>query len=142
MILSRPFDEGDLVDFDPASGVASLKVNVEGVSRGNFYLLDQQSLAIYCENNTLFLQIGSDRWDLSSSDTELIYSHDFSRKTTCFDVKSQSKSMSIEYMAWWAVIPGFEPIEPEMDEEEDFLGYVFAVWKNKSLQKNLISSWI
>jgi len=51
------------------------------------------------------------------------------------------ENFSIEYDAWWADIPSFEPVEPEMDEDEDFMGYIYAVWMNKTLQNNLISSW-
>lgn len=142
MILSKPFDKGDLVDFDATIGAVSLSVNVSGKPKGNFHLLDQKCLAIYCEGNALILQIGSDKWEFYSGDIELRYFHNVAKRTTCFEVKSQEKSVSIEYKAWWAEIPGFEPVEPEMDEDEDFLGYVFSVWKNKQLQERLISNWV
>jgi hypothetical protein len=141
MILSKPFDKGDLVDFDVSTGVAISNVGVSVKPKGNFHLLDQKLLAIYCEGNTLILQLDTDKWELSSVDVELMYFHNLANKTTCFEVKSPEKSVSIEYKAWWAEIPGFEPVEPEMDEDEDFLGYVYAVWKNKQLQGSLISSW-
>jgi hypothetical protein len=141
MILSKPFDKGDLVDFDVSTGVAISNVGVSVKPKGNFHLLDQKRLAIYCEDNTLILQLDSDKWELSSVDVELMYCHNLANKTTFFEVKSPEKSVSIEYKAWWAEIPGFEPVEPEMDEDEDFLGYVYAVWKNKKLQGSLISSW-
>lgn len=143
MILSKPFDKGDLIDFDTLTGVANSNVNVNLSikPKGNFHLLDQRCVAIYCEDNILILQIDSNKWELSSEDVELRYFHNLANKTTCFEVKSPKKSASIEYKAWWAEIPEFEPVEPEMDEDEDFLGYAFAVWKSKQLQWNLISSW-
>ena len=104
-------------------------------------MLGQKKIAIYREGNNLTLQIGGDTWNLSSDDVEVKYSHDFSRKTTCFEVESGGEAAFIEYEAWWSGIPGFEPVEPEMDEDEDFMGYVYAVWKNKSLQNSLIRSW-
>ncbi|MDE1462022.1 hypothetical protein [Spartinivicinus poritis] len=61
MILSKPFDKGDLVDFDETIGSASLDVNLSGKPKGNFHFLDQKCLAIYCEEHTLILQIGNDK---------------------------------------------------------------------------------
>ena len=141
MILSKPFDKGDLVDFDVSNGEVNTNVDESSRPKGNLHFLDHRCLAIYCEGNTLILQVGSDMWRLNSEDVKLRYFHNLANKTTCFEVKSPEKSLSIEYKAWWAEIPGFEPVEPEMDEDEDFLGYVFAVWKNKQLQDRLISSW-
>ncbi|PXF30703.1 hypothetical protein WH50_14000 [Pokkaliibacter plantistimulans] len=141
MILSKPFDKGDLVDFDASIGVVNSNVDVSVKPKGNFHLLDQRCLAIYCEDNVLILQMDRDKWELSSADVELRYFHNLANRTTCFEVKSPKKSVSIEYKTWWAEIPGFEPVEPEMDEDEDFLGYVFSVWKNKQLQGSLISNW-
>ncbi|GEM_PF-2855136 len=141
MILSKPFDKGGLVDFDAGTGVVNTNVDASVKPIGNFYLLDQRRLAIYCEGSTLILQMDFDVWELSSENVELRYFHNLANKTTCFEVKSPEKTVSIEYKAWWAEISGFEPIEPEMDEDEDFLGYVFAVWKNKQLQGSLISIW-
>jgi len=141
MVLLSLFDKLGLVDFDASTCVVNSNVSASIKPKGSFHLLGQRPLAIYCENNTLILQIDSDKWDLSSVDLQLRYFHNLANKTTRFEVKSPEKSVSIEYKAWWADIPGFEPVEPEMDEDEDFLGYVFAVWKNKQLQQSLISTW-
>lgn len=141
MILSRPFDKGDLVDFDTITGAVGFNVRVSEKPKGNFHALDQTCLAIYSDDNSLILQIDSDKWDLSSEDIELRYFHNLAKRTTCFEVRFRDKAFSIEYKAWWAEIPGFEPVEPEMDEDEDFLAYVFEVWKNKKLQRSLINRW-
>lgn len=141
MILSKPFHKGELVDFDETEGAVNHNVDAPGKPKGNFHFLDQKCIAIYSKGDSLILQIDSDKWELSSGAVELRYFHDVTKRTTCFEVNSPEGSVSIEYNAWWAGIPGFVPVEPEMDEDEDFLGYVFAVWKNKHLQANLIGRW-
>ncbi|WP_277252494.1 hypothetical protein, partial [Neptunomonas phycophila] len=103
--------------------------------------LGQRKVAIFRDGNQLILQIGEKKWNLSSQDVVLRYSHNFSKKVTVFEVELDGENLSIEYDAWWADIPSFEPVEPEMDEDEDFMGYIYAVWMNKTLQNNLISSW-
>ncbi|WP_203141004.1 hypothetical protein [Marinobacter mangrovi] len=141
MILSKPFDRGDLVNFDPSTGATNSTVDVPSKPKGNFHQLGQRCIAIYCEDNALILQVDRDKWDLSSMGVNLNYFHNLDSRTTCFEVKSSEKSVSLEYKSWWAEIPGFEPVEPEMDEDEDFLGYVFEIWKNRKLQESLIRSW-
>ena len=141
MILSKPFDKGEFIDFDSSTCNFKSVVNIDEKPKGNFHLLGQNKVAIFSDNNQLILQIGDKTWNLSSQDIVLRYSHSLSKKMTSFEVKSNGQNISIEYEAWWAGIPSFEPIEPEMDEDEDFMGYIYAVWVNKALQQSLISSW-
>ncbi len=141
MILSKPFDRGELTDFDSPTCAIKPVVNTSEKPKGNFHQLGQRKVAIFRDGNQLILQIGEKKWNLSSQDVVLRYSHNFSKKVTVFEVELDGENFSIEYDAWWADIPGFEPVEPEMDEDEDFMGYVYAVWMNKALQNNLISSW-
>jgi len=141
MILSKPFDRGELIDFDSSTCTFKSVVNIGEKPKGNFHLLGQRKVAIFSDDNLLILQIGEKTWNLSSQDVVLRYSHNLSKKMTVFEVKLDGQNISIEYDAWWAGIPGFEPVEPEMDEDEDFMGYVYAVWMNKALQHNLISNW-
>ncbi|NRD72174.1 hypothetical protein HQQ94_02755 [Shewanella sp. VB17] len=142
MILSKPFDKGELVDFDSSTCTFNKPVtDIDEKSKGNFHLLEQNIVAIFSLNSLLILQIGDKKWDLSSEDTLLRYSHDFIKKTTIFEVELNELNVSIEYEAWWAGIPNFEPIKPEIDEDEDFMGYIYAVWMNKGLQQHLISIW-
>ena len=141
MILSKPFDNGDLIDFDCSTATINPVVIVAEKPKGNFHLLEQRNVAIYSDNNALKLQIGEDVQNLSSGEAVIRYFHNVSRKTTCFEVESEGRITSIEYKAWWAEIPGFEPVEPEMDEDEDFMGYIYAVWNNKQLQQSLIATW-
>ncbi|MGI2112690.1 hypothetical protein ACRN9G_03710 [Shewanella frigidimarina] len=141
MILSRPFNNGELIDFDNSTSTFKSVINIGEKPKGNFHLLGQRKVAIFSDDNLLILQIGEKKWNLSSEDVVLRYSHNCSKKMTTFEVESDGQDISVEYEAWWAGIPSFEPIEPEMDEDEDFMGYVYAVWMNKVLQQKLISSW-
>lgn len=141
MILCKPFDKGDLVDFDVRNCSVRACTDTTVSPRGNIHLLLDKCIAIYCEDGTLILQIDKNKWDISSKETVLRYFHRLIDKTTHFEVVSEKESVSIAYRAWWAEIPDFALFEPEMDEDEDFLGYVFAIWRSKQLQESLIESW-
>lgn len=141
MILSKPFEKGDLIDFDCATGTISSITGTASKPNGNFDLVGQYNVAIYSKNNTLVLQIGANAWDLSSNEITIRYFHNVLKKITHFELEFEGKVTLLEYEAWWASIPDFEPIEPEMDEDEDFMGYVYAIWENKHLQKSLVDSW-
>lgn len=140
MILCKPFDMGKFVDFDCSTGSSMPSDSVDN-QKGNFHIVEGNAVAIYNRDNRLMLQIGLKIWDISSDKIELNYFHNIAKRTSCFQVLFNEELISVEYEAWWAKIPGFEPIEPEMDEDEDFMAYVFSVWKNTQLQKNLLSQW-
>jgi len=141
VILTEPFDNGDRVEFDISNGIAALMPGVTEKPQGNYALVNSSNVAIYTERGKLFLQVDLQRWDLSSGGVALKYFHNLAQKTTRFEVYDADKSAVIEYRSWWSDIPGFEAVEPEMDEDEDFLGYVYAIWKNQQLQKSLIKHW-
>jgi len=141
MILSKPFDNGELIDFDSLTCTFKAVKNAGEKPKGNFHLVGRNNVAIFSNNNLLILQIGEKTWNLSSRDVALRYFHNLPKKLTVFEVELDGQNTTIEYEAWWAGIPGFELNEPEMDEDEDFMGYVYAVWMNKALQQNLIASW-
>lgn len=141
MILIKPFDNGDRVEFDISDGTAALTPDVTEKPQGNYALINSNNVAIYREKDKLVLQVNRQRWELSSRDVTLKYFHNLANKTTRFEIYSADKSAVIEYKSWWSDIPDFELVEPEMDENEDFLGYVYAVWKNRKLQDSLIRQW-
>ena len=141
MILTKPFDNGGRVEFEVSTGTAAPVPDMTEKPQGDFASVSSSNVAIYCENNKLFLQVDKQRWDLASGDLVLKYYHYLAKKTTRFEVHAADKDVVIEYKSWWSDIPGFEPVEPEMDEDEDFLGYVYAVWKNQKLQKSLVKQW-
>jgi len=142
MILYKPFDKNKFVEFDPKRSdfIPEVREKVEPV--GNFHIVGERCIALYCKGGKLFLQIDSERWDLSSGSVAISYFHDFEKKTTTFEVDDGTSSARLEYDAWWSEIPGFQPLEPEMDSEEDFLAYVVEVWRNRSVQKSLIERWV
>ncbi|WP_104399826.1 hypothetical protein [Vibrio penaeicida] len=139
MILLKPFDGGKKVFFDVGVGEVIHGVDVSGDVNGNFHSTGCDNAAIYRLNDTLVLQINDKRWDFPS--IGIRYFHKVKDKTTVFEISEGDVCTKIEYDSWWSAIPGFEPIEPEMDEDEDFYGYLFAVWKDISLQKVLVNRW-
>lgn len=140
MILCKPFDMGIFVDFNCSTGIA-MPSDSANDQKGNFHVVEGNAVAIYSKDNKLMLQIGLKIWDLSSDSVELSYFHNISKRTSCFQVLFNGELTSIEYEAWWAKIPMFVPVEPEMDEDEDFMAYILSVWKNAQLQKTLLSRW-
>lgn len=140
MILCKPFDKGRFVDFDYSNG-SVIPCESANSQKGNLHIVDGNAVAIYSLDNKLMLQIGLKIWDLSSDVLKLNYFHNIANRTSCFQVLFNGELTSIEYEAWWANIPDFEPVEPEMDEDEDFMAYVFSVWKNTQVQKALLSRW-
>lgn len=141
MILSKPFDKNQLVAFNPYSLTAIPLENISEKPVGNLHFVGKHCVAIYCEKNDLFIQIDTNKWSLSSGNLNIKYFHKKTSRTTFFSIEEGEKIILIEYESWWKDIPGFMPMEPEMDEDEDFLGYVFSVWRNKKLQQSLVLSW-
>ncbi|CAA0101666.1 Uncharacterised protein [BD1-7 clade bacterium] len=138
MILSRPFESGGLVDFEIETGRVINDASVSGKPIGSFHQVGDFCITLYCESGSIFLQIGRERWDLSDNGIELRYFHIIARRRTFFSIDPANLPISIEYDAWWADIPGFEPVEPEMDQDEDFLGYVYYVWQEKTYKNNCL----
>ncbi|CCN85687.1 hypothetical protein VIBNISFn27_1100003 [Vibrio nigripulchritudo SFn27] len=139
MILFKPFDGSKKVFFDVDAGEVLPGIDVSGSVNGNFHSIGSNNTAIYSYNETLVLQVNDRKWNLPS--IEVRYFHKIRDKTTVFEIIEDDNCTTIEYDSWWSTIPGFNPIEPEMDEDEDFYGYLFAVWKDISLQEVLIERW-
>jgi hypothetical protein len=141
MILYKPFGGGEVVEFDATNCLVKPCIDSTGKPVGNIHSFLGKCIAIYHEVNTLILQIDNDKWDIRSDKLEMHYFHELVDKTTHFEILSEGKLFSIRYQSWWAEIPHFLPVEPEMDQDEDFLGYIFAVWNSGQLQKSLMASW-
>lgn len=88
------------------------------------------------------LQIDSQIWLLSATQLKLHFHHDMRKRQTHFAITSPAGDFSIDYPAWWAEIPDFEPVEPEMDKDEDYLAYIYEVWQTPSLQQALLKRWM
>ena len=129
-----------------ASGVCLLTTNTGEISpckeigrrsQGNFHTIGDSIFALYVENGSLFFQWDKRRWELSGLSIQMSYGHNIQNKSSVFIIEEQS----IEYPAWWASDPTFDPNIPERDEEEDYLAYVFAVWNQPELQHALTVAW-
>ncbi len=144
MYLAMPFDGGKVIDFDEAVGNSTLlgasQLRNAKVS-GNAYILNENTAALFAKEGRLYLQINAQKWWFNSEEIELFYSHNLHDKTTEFRVKSATDDIIITKPAWWADIPDFEPFEPEMDEDEDYFGYIYAMFSVPSAQAHILKAW-
>lgn len=141
MILSKPYEKNALVKFESKTATINPFAGQTEKVTGNCHIVEGTLVALFCEKGVLTLQVGLEKWDLSSKSIQIKYLHDVPTRSTYFEVNHSGIITSIRYKAWWADIPGFLPVEPEMDEDEDFMGYIYAVWKNEGLQNALIAKW-
>ncbi|WP_027328394.1 hypothetical protein [Marinimicrobium agarilyticum] len=141
MILTMPERRGARVEFDEKSLSVQKATRLCDRKKGVLSFIQTHTVALYEKSGGLILQIDHQVWDLLSERVYCRFSHDFRSKTTLFKVSGGQSEFSVEYPAWWSSIPNFEPLEPEMDAEEDFMAYLCEVSKNRGLCESLISSW-
>ena len=143
MYLVMPFCGGKVVKFNCESGeIASCSGNIHNtLISGNVDVVEGIAVALFSKKGRLFVQIGSQSWDLASENIEMFYAHDIDKKTTEFKIYSNDNEVVFTRKAWWSEIPGFEPFEPEMDEDEDYLAYLHTIFSNPSAQAHLLKSW-
>lgn len=141
MILYEVFKNGGPVSFNTDNGSACAFKGKTGDAKGNFHLHDAIPFAIYAEEKSLIFQMKNQKWTLSSEEVEVRYFHKIDEKKTYFEIISPEISKRIEYPSWWSKIPDFEFLEPEMDSDEDFFGYVYMIWNDSELQDSLINNW-
>lgn len=139
--IIMPYDNNRAVGFDPASE-SFTEVVPSGSVSGNLGIVEGHKVALYKENGQITLQVDSFLTPLSAASTTVAYQHDFKNKLTRFAVDGLGQDDHVELVvpAWWADIPGFVPLEPEMDE--DYLGYVYSIWRSREAQKSLLANWV
>lgn len=135
-----PFKRNIKVNFEPKSGSHSQVSTVKNVS-GNMHQVKGHTFALYAQDGKLYLQVDSKVWPFSTDGISLHYHHMLHQQQTHFAITSPAGDFSIDYPAWWAEIPDFEPVEPETDKDEDYLAYIYEVWQIPPLQQVLIKSW-
>lgn len=141
IILSKPYSGSELVEFNSFTGKIDTAVGFIGKPAGNCCCVKGKWVVLFCTGGSLILQIGLDKWSLACNEVGVKYFHRLESKKTYFEVSNKQNSFSIEYKSWWADIPSFEPVEPEMDADEDYLAYIFSIWRDKQLIQSLISEW-
>ena len=85
----------------------------------------------------LYFQWNQARWNFKDLALAVRYQHDFPKKVTMFSIGD----VAIEYPAWWACDPTFDPSVPERDEDEDFYAYVASLAHDGPLRQTLIDGW-
>ena len=138
--LSMPFRLNTKVLLCTETGAITSTFKPDPI-RGNFQNVGRHSVALYAQDNQLKLQIDKKVWLFSSSTLNIDYHHKFQQRLTHFSITSPDDNFAIDYRAWWADIPDFEPLEPEMDQDEDYLAYIYEVWKTPSIQQALLERW-
>jgi hypothetical protein len=141
MILTMPFAKNRKMEFFPDQGVAQELHGDSSVSAsGNMHVVENHCVAVYAEGGILYLQIDKVRWPLDEK-LQLKYGHDVLTQTTRFLVSDGIKSTDIIYPSWWRGLGHNMLAVPEMDEDQDYLAYVFSVWRNESLRQQLLTAW-
>lgn len=126
-----PFNKNKYVQFDTLSGEVFYLSDSENTHQGLFEKTNEFNIALYKDiNQTTIIQINKVKYKLLDEETEIEYFHDFDNKKTIFKIKNFSKSTIIKYDSWWSHIPNYIPLQPELDEDEDFLAYVYTIWKS------------
>lgn len=140
MILSMPFQRNSKVNFDPVSGNKT-DSPADEISSGNLHHVADHTIALYAQDGQLKLQIDKKVWPFSNTTVHINYHHKLQQRLTHFAITSPNDNFSMDYRAWWADIPDFQPTEPEMDQDEDYLAYIYEVWKTPSIQQALLKKW-
>lgn len=129
MILTKPFDKNKLVEFNIDTGDVLDVFSADSIHEGVFEKIDNDNFAFYKLNNKLVLQINQCKWNILDANISIKYFHDFHENITFFSIDDKTSKYSTRYKSWWSDIPDFIPLDPELDEEEDFLGYIYSIWK-------------
>lgn len=141
MILTMPFNRSIKVEFDCVTGGKKTITGDVAISKGILHSVNSHNIALYSHYGKLKLQVDTKVWDFTDEDLKITYHHNIANRTSVFRVLSPDLNFVLEYPAWWSFIPNFLPIEPEMDQDEDFLAYIQTVWQSLSIQKSLLKKW-
>jgi hypothetical protein len=137
IVLTRVHGPAPPVLFDCATGRLEAAAPPPGRARGKLHQVDGHAFALYALDAHLYFQWGAQRWEPGDMACRPRYQHELARQRTAFALDGKALS----YAAWWAGDPLFNKFIPERDQEEDYLGYVFALWTDRDLQRALIAAW-
>jgi len=135
--LKKIAKPNDIVVLDTVHGVFTAQLGDPRFVQGNYFAVGDQELSVFASDRNLFLQWNDKRWNFKDLASKTRYAHDFQKKMTTFSVEN----VTIQYPAWWANDPTFDPNEPERDEEEDLFAYVASLVHNEQMQQRLINTW-
>ena len=142
LILAMPYNKNKKMEFDLDSGTtAACLENCEDKINGNMHIAGPHNISMYADEGVLYLQIDKTRWPMNEKAISLSYSHDFALQITQFVVDDYVEKVVISYPAWWKGLGSKVQCLPEMDEDQDYLAYVCAVWRNPELRTHLLGAW-
>lgn len=127
----------DVVVLDTMLGKFFPGLNSAQIVRGNYFAVRDQEMSVFLSDSILYFQWNDKRWSFTDLAPVVKYGHNFQEKLTEFAIGD----VAIEYPAWWASDPTFDPNMPERDEDEDLFAYVASLAHNGALQRTLIKSW-
>jgi hypothetical protein len=134
--LARAFGPPGKVSFNPITGMNSaLPASEARPVTGNLCSVGRSTFALFLLDNVLYFQWDQRRWSMDV--VTIRYEHDFQQATTTFAVEGET----VQYPAWWRDEPHYDPNVPERDADEDYLGYIALVSRDKDLREALKRSW-
>ena len=136
-----PYKRNIKVEFNCLSGEATNEVSPDKKPTGNMHHINGYNIALYLQDGQLKLQINSQIWIFASKELKISFYHDVLQRTSHFSITSPQGDFTLEYPAWWSEMPDFEPFEPEMDKDEDYLAYIYEVWQQPTIQNALQKRW-
>jgi hypothetical protein len=135
-IVVEPLHGEGLLLLDAASGRMS-PAPARSRKQGCATEVEGQTFALYADGGLLVLQWNDRRWPFAADAVHVRYGHDLSRKTTSFSVDERR----VEYRAWWADDPRYDPLVPELDAEQDDLAWIAALKRDPGRMATLLKRW-
>jgi len=130
--------DGRLLRLGPAAGKRGEEI------AGFFAERDGEEAAVLRRGSRVALQIGDRSWDLIDPDVRLVYAHRDGGRTEFEVWRGGARDYGVTYPSWWVDAP--ELLDPitggPNDEDEDFLAYVFAIWRSEVIEESLAKGWI
>jgi hypothetical protein len=126
MILSKPFDNDKLVNFDPVTGQVTANID-DGLDSGIFDTVAGHNIALYAEDNQLTLQIDNTIWPFTAAALNICQQHSLQQGRTRFDIATANANFTIEY--------------PEVATDRDYLAYIYSIWQSATMQQALLEKW-
>lgn len=141
MKLSMPFNCNSVMDFDLQSNKYREDKNASGKIQGNCEFNDCYKAALFLNGGELLFFIDGRTFPFESDSVLIKYHHVINEASTVFSIECDGEEYQTTYQSWWYDIPGFIPVEPEQDADEDYLAYIYQVWLDKTLSTSLKQQW-
>jgi hypothetical protein len=143
MLLAEFNVFGNCIDFQPeTTNIQTVQCSPELLS-GFFTKVDSGKHAfIFKKENSLFIQIGNERWEINKN-LSSSYKHQDQGKTT-FTIQHNNKIVfQHTYPSWWieTKASSIPALGTAPDEEEDFFAYAHFLISTPKTREGIIGAW-